>query len=453
VKRTVISFAILGILTAVIPPTDAAPPVEPPGSSILPPGETMVQMLSEFVLMAIDSSMEDDAPLHVYARFMMRNQGEATEHMVVRFPLEDRWGWGDGYGGRPLLEQVSVQVDRTGVATERVEEPWTEDYPPIFWATFPVAFMPGTDVTIEVRYDTRLSTAPDGSEQAQATYILDTGAGWYGPIGSAVVVLRFPYSVGPSNFLLPDPSEYRRAPLPTFVGHEVRWEFEGFEPDHDNLFPSFIWPSEWGRILELETLTGLRPADVDAAIALSQAYRHAGTDRHGFLYYEPLYRLSRQAILQALAYDPDHLALHLELARIELDRCWYEFTYRCLPPIQARIDTIATTSPHNPEVATVRADVEYLGTYFTDRDEWYQTQTAAHAPPSTKTPQPRQTQAASFVTAIEPPAAVPPTATAQTQAGSSLAGTPAAPSALISFAFGVAITLAAIHIIRRRPTS
>ncbi|HEY5574256.1 MAG TPA: hypothetical protein VIK64_14640, partial [Anaerolineales bacterium] len=74
------STILLGTVTQVS--ADYSPPLYPPGSDVLPPGETMVQMLAERVVITImpsESRLEggvfDGSTAHVEAEFAMRNQG------------------------------------------------------------------------------------------------------------------------------------------------------------------------------------------------------------------------------------------------------------------------------------------------------------------------------------------------------------------------------------------
>jgi hypothetical protein len=106
------------------------------------------------------------------------------------------------------------------------------------------------------------------------------------------------------------------------VGREARWHWRDLEPTaEDDLHLSFVWPAEWQAILDLEAQTGADPSDVSAAVALAEAYREAGSERHGFMVSDPLYHLSRTAVEQALAYRPESFDLRVERAAIEVWRC------------------------------------------------------------------------------------------------------------------------------------
>jgi hypothetical protein len=296
---------------------DAAPPRTAPGNGILPQGETRVQMLAEAVLIAIDPSGRDDAPVEITADFTMRNQGEAPEQMMVRFPLEALDGMGDGWGMPARVSNFAAFVGGDPVPVSNLEEPFAGGLP-IAWAAFPVQFLPQTDTSIRVRYSTFLY----GSENdlASVDYILETGAGWYGPIGSAVIVLRLPYAASASNVL----SYYypEKVNGPAFVGREARWDWIDFEPSRkDDLHPDLVWPSQWKKALALEASTGENPADEAAAIQLAETYRTAGSERHGFCISDALFHLGRNAIEQALVARPTSPKLLGELIALTAWRC------------------------------------------------------------------------------------------------------------------------------------
>jgi hypothetical protein len=318
-RRVFHSLAMIAVILAWYSPAeaDAAPPRTAPGNGILPPGETRVQMLAEAVLIAIDPSGRDEAPVEITADFTMRNQGESAEEMMVRFPLENLDGMGDGWGMPAKVSNFAAFVGGELLPISNLEEPF-EGGLPISWAAFPVRFPPQIDTTIRVRYTTYLYG--DQSGLAHVDYVLETGAGWYGPIGSAVIVLRLPYAASASNVL--SYSYPERVNGPAFVGREARWDWIDFEPSlEDNLHLDVVWPSLWKKALALEASTGENPADEVAAIQLAETYRTAGSERHGFCISDALFRLGRNAIEQALVARPTSPKLLAELIALTAWRC------------------------------------------------------------------------------------------------------------------------------------
>jgi hypothetical protein len=288
---------------------DAAPPAQPPGSNIEPGSGTMVQMVAENVLLWIGLGND----VSVSADFAMRNQGTPEEILAVRFPMENPNGWGDGYGNHSQVRDFSVRVNDTQVPFKIVEESYTEQDDPIPWATFEVEFPPGEDVIISVKYSTELY----GYNHASLDYVLGTGAGWYGPIGSAAITLRLPYAVSPTNvdFVHAGGSDTGI----TFVGNEVRWQAQNYEPSPYSVYGAgIIWPSYWKEILDLEARIGKNQGDLEAVLALAEAYRYIDPVK-GYVADEDLFSLSENTVLQALALHPSDPDLYAELA---VNRWW-----------------------------------------------------------------------------------------------------------------------------------
>ena len=133
---------------------DAAPPMQPPGSNIVPGEQTMVQMLSENVLVIIRKNDSGEYHASISAEFLMENQGETGESMQVRFPMENINGMGNGYGKRPTVRNFAVKRNDEWLATQTVQEPFQEGGVAIAWSTFPVQFPAREKVYIRVFYDT-----------------------------------------------------------------------------------------------------------------------------------------------------------------------------------------------------------------------------------------------------------------------------------------------------------
>ncbi len=336
-------LGLLALLSAIPACADVAPPLQPPGSNIAPGGQTQVQMLAEKVVLEVTPP----DGVRVGADFTMRNLGTAAEQMQVRFPLENPEGWGDGYGRYPQVQGFAATVDGTPVMTRTIVEPTALGERSIQWAAFDVAFPVGRDVRIAVSYATRLTGERDLAltfyYDASLLYILETGAGWRGPIGTADLILHLPYAAGPGNVFLEGGSS---TPGGQFAGNEVRWHWESLEPTRqDNWRARLVWPEDWQRILTLEEAVQARPGDVAATVELAEAYRRVGGGRKGFVESEHLAQLSQDTVERALAIHPDSAELHAELAVVR----WWRFLYCCYPP---------NGSPADPAVQAVRQGLE-----------------------------------------------------------------------------------------------
>ncbi len=265
----------------------------------------MVQMLAENVTLWIRPGAGGKYAASVTADFNFRNQGHSAESMQVRFPMEAVDGRGDGYGSRPLIRNFAAKAGGAALPVTALEEPLA-DGPAVAWSAFPLTFPAGKDVLLRVTYETDITNGKYGD--GGLDYILETGAGWYGTIGSAVVTYRFPYAVGPVN--VPGQEQAVR------TGNEVRFLFSDFEPDENsNVRLHFLSPAAWQKILDLERKTGENPQDIRSIIELADIYQDfcisGGADAS---------RLAETIVLEGLTYNPDSADLHAEWAKIYLDR-------------------------------------------------------------------------------------------------------------------------------------
>jgi hypothetical protein len=267
---------------------DIAPPAEPPGSNISPGESTQVQMLAETVQIDVQAVATQARPrlaadfalASVKASFVMRNQGETSEQLQVRFPLMDPSGMGDGFGHYPEIQGIQVRVNEKPVATSRVTSPspntWDKNAPPISWVAFDAAFSPGRKVNINVQYNLQ----PTGYfPVAEFVYILETGAGWYGPIGSADLTLTLPYEVNAQNLVY---GEYNTTPGGQADGQQITWHYENLEPTRDdNLRLDVVAPGVWMSLLRARRAVQANSGDASAWQTLAQAAGDAALDASG----------------------------------------------------------------------------------------------------------------------------------------------------------------------------
>jgi hypothetical protein len=359
IHRKSIAVCLLAALLAAIIPgriarSDAAPPRVPSGSNVIPGQETKVRMVAENVLLWILKRADGKYHAEVTADFNFRNQGAAAESLQVRFPMEDVDGEGDGYGNRPLIRNFSAQADGVPLAIQSVSEPFKYG-PPVQWSTFPVSFPVGRDVLLRVQYETDLTSGKYST--TWLGYILETGYGWYGTIGSAVITYRFPYAVSPVNTLNP--------PNAVQVGNEVRFLYSDFEPDSSfNINLTFANPAVWQRVLDLERYTGEHPTDIPSILQLAGTYED-------LCILNPAASLLAETIIEeALTYSPDSADLHAEWASTYFDRI-PNFPMTCAtfnPLPEAEIDQAITglqrelnraleLDPHNARALQLQSDI------------------------------------------------------------------------------------------------
>ena len=317
--RIAAAFALLVVLLPLSAArADIAPPEQAPGSAIQPEGETRVRMAAERVVievLRVKGQRDANLPIaNVTALFTMRNAGDVVERLVVRFPLTDPSGQGDGWGGQPEVEQVAVAVDNRRVPMRIITTPNPYDAarPPVKWAAFNVAFPPGRDVQITIEYILQSTGYPP---YGRFKYILETGAGWDGPIGSAEFILKLPYQANEQNVLLG-----QSTPGGEFVDGEVRWRFKDIEPEEkDNFYVTVMAPSAWQRILDARRQTEAAPGSAAAWRELARAYLGAIFGKYGPEQGAEFVPLVEEAYRRAQENDPNSAQLHAELAQVLLD--------------------------------------------------------------------------------------------------------------------------------------
>jgi hypothetical protein len=342
-KRFILFVAAIFIFVFTFHPgtalADIAP--EPPasGSDLAPSiANTNVQMVSEYVL--IDIAGYSENPLgeaQVTAQFFMRNMGDVTEQMKVRFPLnhseyhiEAELESGEEfciYMGTPFIDEITVWVNDekadTSITYKILLDPIASgpengnvyiDVP--CWAHFDVVFPPAQDVGIKVSYtvfgyDPSSRFGEDGS--TQYFYVLGTGAGWYDTIGQADIVARLPYDITNLNFWYCQPEDC------VISGKEIAWHFEDFEPQ-GNIAIEIMKPSIWLRILTETENIRANANDGEAWGRLAKAYKDSIENGKGILdvthvaQENEIYLLSKEAYQKATNLLPNDADWHFGFA-------------------------------------------------------------------------------------------------------------------------------------------
>ncbi len=310
-KRWLIVSLVLLLASAVFfgeVHADVAPPQMPPGANPLPEETTQVRMESETVLIEVRMNTEGD-PGHarVTATFHMRNLGTEDEVMPVLFPV----AFDDGFSAYPQIEDLRVKVDGVLVDTTPVMRPeYFYGFKDVRWEQFTVRFPVGQEVVIEVSYTLRATQMYDEAF-VNYTYVLETGAGWKGTIGSVDIILRLPYPANGGNVLLEGSVGWREAPPGGVVeGDEVRWHFDDLEPTrNDNVVITLVLPSVWQHVLNEEANVQAYPNDGEAWGRLGM-YLKAALRFKGKLWWrddpgaEPLYDRAEQAYERAVTLLP-----------------------------------------------------------------------------------------------------------------------------------------------------
>ncbi|MBL8101018.1 MAG: hypothetical protein JNM02_00675 [Anaerolineales bacterium] len=338
-KRSFLFCASVLILISAFPQkavhADVAPPEAPPGTNLVPGNETtQVRMMAETVTLTFSKNQSDPrkAVAKTEAVFTMRNLGNAEERMAVRFPLSFFNGNSDGFGNFPEISSIAVKVDGKNVPTKKENQPFLyseysyQERDQIPWAVFDVIFPPNQDVTIEVVYNVN----GYGYYPYEAfKYILETGAGWNGTIGSAEVVVRLPYEVSEQNLDLSGQAGHGEStPGGVRSGNEIRWSFTDFEPTYlDNIQIVIVVPFLWENVLREKANVEKNPNDGEAWGRLGKAYKEVVMMPKGYLREDPagleLYAMSKNAYERYLALLPNDPLWHYGYA----DLLWAHYQY------------------------------------------------------------------------------------------------------------------------------
>ena len=306
---------------------DIAPPESPPGSNLSPGSKsTQVRMEAETVILDVLSQSQSSwiGQARVTATFRMRNQGSSAETMQVRFPLANVNGYGDGFGNYPEIRDLRVKVDGKTIPTQRITTPSPNVYADhqIPWAAFPVTFPAQADVQIEVTY------TANGFGEANFVvfnYILETGAGWFGTIGTADLIVRLPYEANPQNVIFEQIGFGSTSPGAVFQGSEIRWQYQDLEPEtSDNLQVALVTPAAWNKVLLEQGRLQKNPNDGEAWGRLGKAYKEIILLRKGIRTDEgglQAYQLAVEAYDKAVTLKPTDALWHYGFA----DLLWQHF--------------------------------------------------------------------------------------------------------------------------------
>ena len=311
----ILIFVLVSLLILTQPVSaDIAPPLQPSGAgpSMAEYQETKVEMGWESVTIYIEKASElyyaeqtmDCVDAFVTASFLMANHGSEPETLDVVFPLNDPGGMGDGRFAYPEIQDLVIYVDDQQVQweTATTPNPLGEDKEPVKWAQFTVTFPVEQVIFIDVNYYVQ---STGYFPEATFSYILETGAGWYGPIQTAQIVLELPYEAGPETILVDGSttSGMDDKTGPVFEGNTVTWEYTNFEPaPGENWEVTIIAPHIWEEVLELRE--DIAAGEPGAYAKITKWYDAIIMDRVVRLGTEDLVPLAIQAYEKAIEEDP-----------------------------------------------------------------------------------------------------------------------------------------------------
>ncbi len=233
---------------------------------------TTIQMVTETVTLDVATAVTFDSSnqlgyeleypgARVSADFLMRNPDAIAHTLRVGFPLLTPPAFGTDTFDDTLafqLQNLRAFVDDVELPTEEVSvggQPWRA------WT---MTFQPG-DARVRVTYTQMIGASTFHSRVAVLGYVLQTGAGWAGPIERAEIRANFPYPVE-TLFLADGQTGY------TIEGNSLIWRYEQLEPTpEDDVRLIMIAPDIWAEILHGRQALQQEPTEA-AYGALANAY-------------------------------------------------------------------------------------------------------------------------------------------------------------------------------------
>ncbi len=363
-----ILLAALVLLNAPRANADVAPDPEAAASDISPGQGTQVQMVSERVVLDVQmqplvraSDTFTATVALVTADFTMRNLGSMDETMDVRFPKS----FASADASFPIQTAPAVETIETFVNGEPVANRSVNDKGAP-WAVWRVDFPAGREVKLRVQYRT---IGVDYYGSVDFYYILETGAGWRGPIGQGDIIFQFPYA---ANVDMVEPhDEYIRALYPSatppFIpeGNQLRWHFENLEPTRtDNVRLQIVRPDLWQAILDAHERMERNPKDASAQIQLGQALRDAIPIKNWWpqnsTFAERFGARADAAFRRATELVPNDAAAHLAYAQFLSDRAWSQTPEPYYSAARRELARAVELAPNAREAALIAQQLDLL---------------------------------------------------------------------------------------------
>jgi len=268
---------------------DMAPPPAPAigGMRPLQYQSTEVQMVYERVELTIQPKPQNNNPddatnneqVNITAWFVLHNTGIKDEEMQAAFPLDSLTppcgnDYGQGTFGLQTFttDSNSFKITSNGLPLDfEIKE--IDGIECVRWAVFDIRFPVNQDVLVRVDYSAE--TWGFGYDML-LQYVLETGAGWKGPIKQAYIVARFPYITTDENI-----TTELTTPGFQYLYNEIFWSYRDLEPTpDDNINIRFFEPRKWEDVLALRDVVNQAPTNINAWMILLQHYgQSANTDK------------------------------------------------------------------------------------------------------------------------------------------------------------------------------
>jgi hypothetical protein len=190
---------------------------------------------------------------------------------------------------------------------------------------------------------------------------LSTGAGWKGPIGTADIIVLFPYILNEFNLPYADDltrwdAQFNRTT--TILENQVRIHYDNLEPTQDNnVAIGVVSPHLWQEVLRRRVQVIGTPDDPQAWLALARAYAAAGQEKHGMFIKDQYSLAYLQAFERALTLLPNDASLHLEFAQ-GLYGAWFSPDRYYRDTLSNELATVLKLDPGNADAISMLSNLQ-----------------------------------------------------------------------------------------------
>jgi hypothetical protein len=279
---------------------DGSPNPPPQGSDPNPgTNPTRVQMVREDVLMTVG----DGQIAHVQAVFQFQNQGTVDESFDVWFPA-GQWAWNPDMRVEEIVQVKNFGVLVNGENADVGFEESTDRFR--LWAYWPTDFPVGQTVEVAVSYD--IPSLIQCGPFSRHEYVLETGAGWFDPIGEGTITVRLPHDANEETIPAASPDTH------TISGTDVIWHFTDLEPGPLNNISVIVMAPEFQRNLrDARRAAADEPESLDASLYLAHTIT-GSLDFTGKPCFQSFGLIDEavDAYEHALELAPNNIDLHIE---------------------------------------------------------------------------------------------------------------------------------------------
>ncbi len=234
-------------------------------------------------------------PVHVSAEFRMKNTGSSNEKLNIYFPLSDYLYVGGYSEDTSNITNFKVNGNElplssiTNVPTTINGK--TQSMPVYEW---PQTFNAGSTTNISVEYDTK---SGEDVEVFYLTYVLGTGRGWKGPIGSGEIKFVLPQTLTNYSVVSKAPKIQENKIPYRISGNSIIVPLSNYEPEADDVIALGVYNQ--GIVSEIEQLKK-QPATYANTLSIAKLFRGLSIGPHCAFCVDPAAQQAQNYYVSAL---------------------------------------------------------------------------------------------------------------------------------------------------------